>query len=91
MNPIKPTIEKMDLKTAIANGAKAPTKTFAGEDKKRGGRPKLPPEEKSSKNKLTVYLSDAEKAQIEEAAKKVGLNPQGYMKMATFMYLNANK
>lgn len=80
-------IPKIDLKQSIQNGLKVPGKTFAEEDRKRGGRPKLPPEEKKSRNKITVYVLDSEKIEIDEAAAKLGLNAQAFMRMAALQYI----
>lgn len=46
------------------------------------GRPKKEIMEK--KTRLTIYLTDVEKTQIEQHAKELGMSPTSYVKFSTF-------
>jgi hypothetical protein len=46
------------------------------------GRPKKDGSEK--KIRLTIYLTDDEKVQIEQHAKELGMSPTSYVKFSTF-------
>ena len=80
---------KTDLKAAIA-GSKAHN-TYAEQDRKKGGRPPLSPEQKKSKNRITIYMTDAELEEVTESAENEGLNAQAFMKMITLRHIRASK
>ena len=86
----KAPIERKDLKAMINAGATMPKKTYQEADRKKGGRPTLSPEEKTSKNRLTIYLTDAELLTLETAAIELGMKPQSFMKMAAFKFIKGN-
>lgn len=83
-------VPKLDVKEMIRNRVTNPKKTFTEADRRKGGRPPLEPDQKVSKNRLTVYLTDAELEQITNAATEIGMKAQSFVKMTAFKYIKAD-
>jgi len=53
------------------------------------GRPKAAGSEKNMR--LTIYLTNDEKAQIEQFAKELGMSPTAFVKFSTFSQMKQQK
>lgn len=75
-------MERINLQAALKKGIETSTESFSEKDRKVGGRPKKTDDEKTSKNKYTIYFSDDEKVQVEEAAKREFMTLQAFVRSA---------
>jgi hypothetical protein len=65
--------EKLSIRDVLNKGKESVISTYAGVDKKKGGRPKKEDNE-TKKNKITIYLDDNELSILSNAANEIGLS-----------------
>lgn len=87
----KPLVIKRDKEATATTATAAGEKSFSAKDKAKGGRPFKKEEEKGTKNRIAIYLSDAELEAFTEEGNKLGISPSAYIKLAGFEKLKQSK
>lgn len=53
----------------------------------KGGRPSIPDEDKIAKNRVTIYLNDAELEELQTLAKRNTMTKGRFVKWAAFKFI----